>query len=161
VAPPGRYRAHLTVGGITHERPFEVRRDPRVKASDEDLRAHFDFMMRIRDRLSEVTDIVTAVRDMRQALAQPGSDLAGGTTSEVRTALDAIEASLMRVVGPRPHMVPPKGPEFKLAALSGVVAGSDARPTRSMEAVFEKLSAEVAAQKQRLEEVRSRVPVTN
>ena len=42
VATPGRYFVRLTVDGRAHEQPFEIRLDPRVKASDADLRAQFE-----------------------------------------------------------------------------------------------------------------------
>ena len=53
VAPPGRYRARLTVGGQELERPFEIRKDPRITATDADLQEQFALMVQIRDRLSE------------------------------------------------------------------------------------------------------------
>jgi photosystem II stability/assembly factor-like uncharacterized protein len=37
IAPPGRYTARLTVDGQKLEKPFEVRRDPRLTATDADL----------------------------------------------------------------------------------------------------------------------------
>ena len=56
VAPPGRYIVRLTVDGQAHEQPFEIRKDPRVKAGAPDLRAQFELMVDIQDRVSEVAD---------------------------------------------------------------------------------------------------------
>jgi len=41
LALPGTYRVTLTAGGRTYERPLHVRIDPRVTASDDDLREQF------------------------------------------------------------------------------------------------------------------------
>ena len=47
----------------------------------------------------------------------------------------------------------PKGLANKLAALSGDVGRADARPTRQARAVFEDLSARLAARVRQLDEV--------
>ena len=160
IAPPGQDRARLTANGQTYERPFEIRRHPNVAATDADLQEQFTFMIEIRDRLSDVTDIVTATRAARTAIEARASS--GGPAAAIKEQLDSLEGRLIRVVaGLHPHMVPPKGPEFKLAALSGVVGSADAKPTRQMRAVFEKLSSEVGRERQRLEQLQGQIKTLN
>ena len=65
IAPPGQYRIRLTVDGEVFERPFEIRKDSSVNASDADLRAQFDLMVDIRDRFTEVSDTVLRIREVR------------------------------------------------------------------------------------------------
>ena len=159
VAPPGRYAVRLTAGGQTYEQAFEIRRDPRTTASDADLQAQFDFMVKIRDRLSEVTDAVNRLRDARRQVEQREKQAAGpagkprADVAAVKAKLAAIEGQLTRLVGRNPLDLPAKGLDNKLAALSGEVGGANARPTKQMYAVFEDLSARAAVQLRQLDEV--------
>ena len=150
VAPPGRYTARLSVGGQQYERSFEIRKDSRITATDDDLRAQFEFMVRIRERLSEVTDAVERLRAARQQLAQKAPADAASALGK----LGAIEAALTRLLpAVNPMKLPPKALNNRLAALTGAVGQADAKPTRQMYAVFEDLSAGVAEQVRQLDEV--------
>jgi hypothetical protein len=158
VAPPGRYRARLVVDGQELEQPFEIRKDPRITATDADLQEQFALMVQIRDRLSEVTDAVNRLRDARlkidERLQSSVDDPAlVQAAADAKEKLNAIEAALVRLVDPdHPNRVPPKGPEFQLASLSGVVGRADSRPTRQVYLVFEHLSDQVTQQLELLQE---------
>ena len=159
VAPPGRrYHARLAVDGQELEQPFEIRKDPRITATDADLKEQFALSVQIRDRLSEVTDAVNRLRDARRRIDErvqaAGSDPAvARAAASAKAKLSEIEVALVRLANPnRPNIVPTKGPEFKLASLSGVVGRADAKPTRQVYLVFEGLSAQVARQLELLEE---------
>jgi hypothetical protein len=156
IAPPGRYVARLEVAGQTSERPFEIRKDPQVTASDADFLAQFDLMVKIRDRVSEVSDALTRLRAARRKLDEREKQGAGApqpAAVQVRQKLRSIEGQLVRLVASHPLDMAPKGLSNKLAALSGDVGKADARPTRQMYAVFEDLSARVAAQVRQLDDV--------
>ena len=60
---------------------------------------------------------------------------------------------MTRLPGPSPMVLPPKALNNRLAALSSEVAKADSRPTKAMYAVFEDLSAGVAAQLRQLDEI--------
>jgi len=66
VAPPGKYFVQLNVAGQTREEAFEVRKDPRVSASEADLAAQFTLWMQARDKVSESTDAVNRLREVRK-----------------------------------------------------------------------------------------------
>jgi photosystem II stability/assembly factor-like uncharacterized protein len=154
-APPGRYTVRLTVGGQSHEQPFEIRKDPRVAAGDADLQAQFDLLTKIRDRMSEVSDALTRLRAARRQIDEREKQGAGAprpAAVQAGQTLRSIEGQLVRLVGSHPLDMAPKGLSNKLAALFGDVGGADARPTRQMNAVFEDLSARVAAQVRQLDE---------
>jgi hypothetical protein len=116
-------------------------------------------MLKIRDRLSEVTDAVNRLRDARQQidrrLQATRSDAAAARAAEsAAQRLLAIEGALIQLIDPNhPNLIPPKGPAFKLASLSGVIGRADAKPTRQVYLVFEGLTARVARQLELLEEV--------
>jgi hypothetical protein len=152
VAPPGRYSARLSAGGRQYERSFEIRKDPRVTATEADLQAQFDFSIEIRERLSGVTDAVERLRKARRQLdTRPASDTAAAAARE---KLATIEGTLTRLLPAVNRMrLPPIGLNNRLAALTRSVVQADARPTRQMYAVFQELSAAVAEQERQLEAV--------
>ncbi|MBV8529933.1 MAG: hypothetical protein JO104_01330, partial [Candidatus Eremiobacteraeota bacterium] len=47
LVPPGRYTVRLSVNGKTYTRPAAILRDPRISASDADLRAQYELSLRI------------------------------------------------------------------------------------------------------------------
>ena len=68
VAVPGNYRVKLTVAGKSMEQDFEILKDPRVKSSIADLQAQFDFLIEVRDKLSEANQAVLDIRTIRKDL---------------------------------------------------------------------------------------------
>ena len=137
-------------------RGFEICKDPRVPATEEDLVTQFELMIQIRDKLSETTDAVYRIREAREQIEER-EGAAGGEVSEaaaerIKELLD-IEGKLTRLVGPNPIALPLKALHNKLAALTAVVSSTDMAPTRQSYEVFEDLSARVAVQLKRLEAI--------
>jgi photosystem II stability/assembly factor-like uncharacterized protein len=158
IAPPGQYRVRLTVDGEAFEQPFEIHKDPRVKASDADLRAQFELMVDIRDRFSEVADTVLRIREVRALLKERRVDMPEDSRVEVDAIvqqLRQIEGILMIWMGSEAHpmMWSPPGLTEKLSSLSDAVNSGDAKPTESMYAVFEDLSERFDFQRNRLNQV--------
>ena len=145
VAPPGRYRVQLTVDGKTFEQPFEIRKDPRIRASDDDLREQFDLMVAIRDRFTEVSDTVLKIREVRARFNERRADFPENFAADAEAILEDlrdIEGILMIWMGTEAHpmMWSPPGLTEKLSSLSSAVNSGDARPTASMVAVFADLT---------------------
>jgi photosystem II stability/assembly factor-like uncharacterized protein len=147
VAPPGRYAVHLTVDGETWEQPFTIRRDPRVPTTDAELNAQFELMLRIRDRISEVSDALDKLHEAQRRLE--GSE----TASPALERLRAIEGQLIRLTGSHSLELGPKGLYNKLGTLSRKVVSGDAGPTRQMYDLFDDLSARLAEQLRLLHEL--------
>ena len=148
----------LSVDGQVYEQPFEIRKDPRVKASDADLRAQFELMVDIRDRFTEVADTVMRIREVRAQLDERRAEL----TEDSRVKADGILEQLRQIEGiltiwmgsqAHPMMWSPPGLTEKLSSLSGAVGAADAKPTKSMYAVFEYLSERFEVQRNRLNQV--------
>ena len=157
-APPGRYIARLSVDGQDYEQPFEIRKDPRIKASAADLRAQFDLMVDIRDLYSEVADTVIRIREVRAKLDGRRAKLPEDSRVEVDRILEQlreIEGILTIWMGSKAHpmMWSPPGLTEKLSSLSGAVGGAYAKPTKSMYAVFEDLSERFEVQRKRLNQL--------
>ncbi|MGZ3663878.1 MAG: VPS10 domain-containing protein, partial [Ktedonobacterales bacterium] len=163
VAAPGRYQLRLQVGDQTYTQPFEVRKDPRIPDSDEDLRAQFDLLIAIRDRLSEVHEAINAIRSIRKQTEEWESrtkgheiqDKVAAAAKALRDKLLSIEGELTQVKAKvrSDTMDHPIKLNAKVAALASVVSSGEAAPTRQSRQVFDDLSARVAAQIQRLREL--------
>jgi photosystem II stability/assembly factor-like uncharacterized protein len=76
VAVPGTYQARLTAAGKTLTESFEIRKDPRSSATQEDLEAQYRFVAEIRDKLTETHDAIRRVRDVRAQLDEVEKRLA-------------------------------------------------------------------------------------
>ena len=163
VVAPGRYQVRLVVGEEQQSASFEIRKDQRVTATQEDLEAQLALRLRIRDKLSETHDAITRLRDLRQqvealvrrvheqeaeqAIAQMGKSIVEQFSS-IEEELIQVKAKVRQDTLNHPAKL-----NVKLAALGGVVASADAAPTQQMYALFDDLSARVDTQLQRLQEV--------
>jgi hypothetical protein len=153
VVPPGSYRVRMTVDGreIATE-TFVVKKDPRAKATLADLREQVAFLLKIRDRVSEANDAVKQIRAIRQQLDDREQKATGpaGVPSMVlvralRETLSMVEDSIYQTKN-RSGQDPLNYPirlNNKLSALTGVVGGTDARPTDQSYGVFNTLSAQL------------------
>ena len=65
---PGEYKVVLSVNGKTYMQNFEIKMDPRVKTSPEDLRRQFDFDRKIADALHRDFEALQQVRSLRAQL---------------------------------------------------------------------------------------------
>ncbi|HEY6137114.1 MAG TPA: glycosyl hydrolase [Thermoanaerobaculia bacterium] len=94
---PGTYSARLTVGdGPAMTVPFEVREDPRVTATPADLRAQYDFLLGIRDKLSETNEAITRIRDVRRQLSDV-KKRAGKDAKDLVTAANDLDKKMTAV----------------------------------------------------------------
>jgi hypothetical protein len=149
VVAPGAYEVRLEVDGQEWRQPFEVVKDPRISASDDDLRAQFDLLLAIRDKLSAVHDAVLRSRKLREQLTAWETRLkdAGHAelSDETRRAGERLleaESELIesRAKGEADAFNYPPKVNSKLASLQNTVAYGDARPPQQTYAVFELLS---------------------
>src|SRR5207245_1055261 len=133
--PPGPYQVRLTAGGRTLMQPFTVVRDPRVPATDDDLREQYTWARRAHDLLNRVHDAVVMLRDLRAQAeawaarldASPIKDPAGA----LAWTLSAIEDELIQVRSEDPRMFPAKL-NTRLATVVTLIEYSDAAPTQAL-----------------------------
>ncbi len=162
-AAPGTYQVRLTVDGKTYTQPFEIKRDPRIAASDADLKEQFDFLIEIRDRLSEAHDAINNLRAVRgqlddwvkRAEGRPAAKQLAEAAEGVKAKLGAVEEELIQFRS-KAHEDPLNFPiklNNKLASLSGAVAAADAKPTAQAREVYRELSSRIIDQLAILREV--------
>jgi photosystem II stability/assembly factor-like uncharacterized protein len=149
VAVPGRYQVRLTVGGQTETAGFDLKLDPRVHVSQEDLQAQFDLLLETRDELSRVYDAVNQMQDVRLQLSGLKRRLPeNASTKSITGAADELEKKL---VGVRDQMInlditanedslayPPQL-DAKLAYLAMDASSADSAPTESEVRELQKL----------------------
>ena len=172
VAVPGSYTARLTAGTWSASRAFQVREDPRVGVSTADLQQQFDFLIRIRDRVSAANDAVKQIRDVVQQVegvtarvkGQPSAGPIGAQADSLTAHLQGVERQIYQVQnrsGEDPLNFPIRI-NNKIAALTGVVGSADAAPTEQSRAVFDDLDAQLQHQLDRLRAIlAAEVPAFN
>jgi photosystem II stability/assembly factor-like uncharacterized protein len=157
---PGNYQVRLTIDGQTFNQLCDVRIDPRVHVSGDELQAQFDLLKRIQDKLAETHNAINEIRDLRTQV-DAWSRRAGGEHDTVATAaanLDAafrsVEEALIQAKADSP-LGEPLRLNAKLTALATFVDSADAAPTRQAQEVFDDLATQIDAQLARLRELRA------
>jgi hypothetical protein len=152
--PPGAYEVRLTVAGRTLAQPIQIVKDPRVPATDDDLREQYAWATKSHDLLARVHDAVLALRDVRaQAEAWAGRVQTPRVRDAARAivrALTAVEEELIQVRADDPRMFPSKL-NSRLATIVVLVEYSDAAPTQALRELHEELAAKVQAELARLD----------
>jgi len=155
LAAPGMYQARLVVGDDSMSVPFEIRPDPRSTATPADLQAQFEFVLSVRDKLTETHKAIKRIRDLRKQInavlgrvkGQDGADEIETAGKALTKKLTAIEETLYQTKNrsPQDPLNFPIRLNDKLAAVgSGVGFGSN-RPTEQAEAVRQELTAQIDA----------------
>jgi len=65
-AVPGIYKARLTVNGESVEQEFEIIPDPRLETTQQGYQEQFDFLMKVRDKVSEAHQAIIDIRSLRE-----------------------------------------------------------------------------------------------
>jgi photosystem II stability/assembly factor-like uncharacterized protein len=141
--PPGLYQVRLEVGGRTLTQRFAVTKDPRVPATDGDLREQFVWATKAHDLLTRVHEAVRLLRDVRaqaEAWASRGEAPAiKAAAAALARTLSSIEGELIQVRAENPRMFPSKL-NSRVATLVPLIEETDAAPTRSLRELTESLA---------------------
>ena len=145
---PGAYTVRITVDdGAPLSRDFEVRINPNLEGVGEaDLRERFTLAIQIRDRVTEANEAVIRVRNIKgqvdDRLEETDDDEIEAQAVVVKDNLGAVEAEIYQVKN-QSNQDPLNYPikiNNKLAALLGLVEGSESRPTDQSYMVFRRLA---------------------
>jgi hypothetical protein len=149
-APPGTYRAVLTVDGKRLEQPLTVAPDPRVEGmTPADYRAELELARKVEALRARVETIADQVGKLTRTVAERRAD----EPAEVRGAMDALLAKLAALAGnevsanpSNTWWLPPKSVDSirylggALGELQRAVDGADAPPSPDAKAGYAKLS---------------------
>jgi photosystem II stability/assembly factor-like uncharacterized protein len=149
VAVPGHYQVRLTAGGQTQTAVFDLKLDPRVKVSQEDLEQQFNLILQTRDELSRVYDTVNQIQDVRSQLSGLKRRLPeNASTKTIVSAADDLEKKLVAVreqlvnltiSANEDSLAYPPQLDAKLAYLAMDAGTADSAPTEAEQKEFEKL----------------------
>jgi hypothetical protein len=166
LAFPGKYQVRLTVAGKPQTAAFEVKMDPRVQTSADDLRKQFDLMLKLRDRQDEMNKAVVAIRDLRAQLQALEKRIGSGAeakplltaSGDLRKKISAIEEELVQVnsKASEDQANYPTMLNSKFGYLGAVVDSADTAPTAAEAAVFADLDQRFEAQLTKWREVLSK-----
>ena len=135
------------------EQEIEIAQDPRSTSSVEDLQAQFDFLINVRDKLSEVHLAIRSIRDVRSQLKSfatrlkklEGSEGLVKKAETFQNELTAIEEKLYQTKN-QSAQDPLNFPirlNNRLSSLVSVVSTGDFRPTKQAIEVRDELYAQI------------------
>ena len=152
LAPPGRYQVRLTVGDRSWTQPFEIRKDPRVTASQADLDAQFALWREIRDTLSATHAAVNRLRRIRRQVSEWSQRLRESSDAS-RAVVEAADRLVQKLGEIETELIQtsaknsmdalrlPARLNLRLASLMSVLSSADAAPPRQAYLVHEHLGA--------------------
>ncbi len=153
---PGAYQARFTANGQAQVVNFEVRKDPRVAATQADYQSRYDLHARIRDKLTETHDAITRLREVREQIrAVADRAKAAGRDTTVAAAANALTKKLTaaeealyqtRNKSSQDPLNYPVRLNNKLSQLTSTVDGADAPPTDQAAAVYADVAARIDEQ---------------
>ena len=149
VAIPGKYQVRLTVGSQTQTVPLELKLDPRVKVSQQDLEQQLSMLLQIRDQLDLVYDTVNQIQDVRAQLTGLKRRLPENDNSKaIATSADDLDKKLVGVrndlinldiTANEDSLAYPPQLDARLAFLALDVRTADSAPTEAEQQQFQKL----------------------
>ena len=172
IAAPGDYQVRITVDGKSWTQPFEVMKDPKIKASDAVLQDSTAMQVQIADALSETSNMVNTMEEWREQIED---QLKTHVSNSTGRALKQLDTQILDVenqlVSPEARLSDDKqfSSPFKvywnLRWLGGQVAqgaqnaagGSDYEPTVVQRQMFADLQNQIAQARAGFENLKSNV----
>jgi photosystem II stability/assembly factor-like uncharacterized protein len=154
---PGDYQVKLIVDGQEQTQAFKVLPDPRYETGMEDLQAQYDFLLRVRDKLTETHETITLIRTYRTAL----NELAAKEPRQKKRidgivqAITDVEKELYQTQnqsGQDPLNFPIRL-NNKLAHLNSIVGTGEYRPTDGAEEVRTEITRQIDVQLTKFREI--------
>ena len=153
---PGEYAVRLIAHGKSLTAPLQVKMDPAVTTSEEDLQKQFELAVKVRDRISQAHETVNRIRTVRGQLRSleerlrdtPESESVLTAAKKLEGKLDPVEDSLFQI-----HKTAEKDSfnyggrlNDMFIALHEYVEQADAAPTQATYDVFTYLDLELKQQ---------------
>ena len=128
---------------------FQIVPDPRSSASNQDLKDQFEFLIVVRDKLSETHKTISRIRDVRSQLKSfcdriKADDQYKGLCADAKKLIEELTQIEKRLYqtnnqAPQDPLNFPIRLNNRLSALVGVVSGGDNRPTEQAVQVRDEL----------------------
>jgi hypothetical protein len=88
-AVPGKYKVRLTVNGNATEKEFEILKDPRIHTTQQELQNQFEFLVKVRDKVSEANQGIIDIRKIKEDLAFLKTKI--GSDAQYKELSDAVK----------------------------------------------------------------------
>jgi hypothetical protein len=139
-AAPGKYLARLSFLADSTTVEFDILKDPRIDSSEEDLTAQFNFLMEVRDKLSETHSTIKRIRTIREQVediiervaTHDQADTVKSSGTALLESFKQVEEALYQTKN-RSNQDPLNYPirnNNKLSGLVSVVSRGDYKPTK-------------------------------
>jgi photosystem II stability/assembly factor-like uncharacterized protein len=172
IAVPGSYQVRLTVQGKQYSAPLEIKPDPRIKATQQDLEKQFDLLLKIRERVTQTDDTINQIRDIRVQITalnkrlegQPQAKAVAEAGKQLDKKMTEVEEVLIqtKVKSNQDMLNYPIRLNNYLVALGSVVASADGTPTQASYDVYDMLSKQLDEQLAKWKQILSNdVPAYN
>lgn len=154
---PGDYTVRMIVDGQTQNQSFKVLPDLRYSSSQADLQAQYDFLLKVRDKLTETHETITLIRKYRDELNGIVEKNARQrrTIEPIVKSISDIEKELYQTQN-RSGQDPLNYPirlNNKLAHLNVIVGTGEFRPTDGAEEVRAELTRQIDEQLTKFREI--------
>ena len=152
-ALPGQYKMTLSAQGTESNVEFEIVKDPRSSSSEADLKAQFDFLMTVTNKLSETNLAVKKIREARDQMNtvvgrvkdMDNMEAIVDTSKYILDRMKVIEEALYQTKN-QSRQDPLNFPvrlNNKLGHLNSLLAMGDYKPTDQGIAFLKEVSAEI------------------
>ncbi len=164
IAPAGTYSVRMRVGGGAPQvQTFKLLNDPRSPASAADQLAQFEFLIKLRDKVSEANESVISMRyvksevddRVKQAPSAAVRNELSSAGTPLKASITGVEAEVYQIKnqsGQDPLNYPIKL-NNKLAALMGSVGSAPGRPTAQAMAVYSELLGKLDVQTKKMKKI--------
>ncbi|MCB0688885.1 MAG: glycosyl hydrolase, partial [Saprospiraceae bacterium] len=94
-AVPGEYVARLIIAKDTSEQMIEIDKDPRLPNTEEDYQKQLDFLLAVRDRVSEAHEAILDIRKIKDDLDYISNKIKDDETkSSLKASISAVKKDL-------------------------------------------------------------------
>jgi hypothetical protein len=142
---PGKYKVVLTASGKTYTQKLEIKMDPRVKTSPEDLRRQFELDRKIADALHRDYEALQQARSLRAQLKALAT-----VPDAIKQAASAVDSKAANIAGEEGgygarYLSTPEGRSLSrlnsgFSAMLSALDTADAAPTSQQVAMFGELN---------------------
>ena len=149
-AVPGKYQVKLTVNGQSQTQEFEIIKDPRLKTTQEDFQAQFDYLIKVRNKVTEANEGIINIKKIKEDLTylknkmgdEPKNKDINDAIKKFESELKTLENNIHQTKNSSVQDPLNYGIKLnnRLAHLMTEEAQGDYRPTKQGEEVREKLS---------------------
>jgi len=162
VALPGKYKISLSVDGKDMESEFELLKDPRSTSTQAELKEQFDFLISVRDKLTETNKAIANIRKARKQIDQVTKNIDKTTYEEITSKANSILSDMKKIEeslyqtqnesGQDPLNYPIKL-NNKLGHLNSLMGMGDFKPTDQAIAFKKEVTAEIDAELEKLKSI--------